>query len=557
MSNSIATVNTYHWDTVYVANFDVVNQAIAKNNSFPSNFDYASDEGINIQGKWKSWALSTGGSGSNIQMTCTVESGTVTYATQSGDLSGSTLVIQFVLDTVLGEGGFTDPTAKSGTGQPAALQTKLTAGSGSKVPPITVIDAACTFPNLNPNTFGLILDALPGVFGKYFNANASDFKHTFHVMMIGEEADKDGFTWIKPSAIGYAVDAPVTGATTQNSAFGVLSMVDGGIITSLQESSVDIAALIDLPDGSNSAFVISAPKVIEHMLLSGAISTIQGSTASDFSISDGGLNITNINSILWGNFQTDHGIISPMLDPGTFLMRLEGDSVLIEITGATYSPSLGITVSLNLKQRFGFSTVRRQDGKFVFIPDITSFGKPTISSSVSVAKGMEIAEIVIGVVGLVAALAGGVSALANFLTAGATTAVTSATEGTIVISEEVAEEATEGLSEAELSSINEDSAASADEGAEDPSDTTQVQKGGFLKSTQFRTYAGITAAIAGITSGGMALASPLTQLQYDELPTFDDFAANILGASKWPETNNYEIMGAILRESLVCGIKVT
>jgi hypothetical protein len=34
-------------------------------------------------------------------------------------------------------------------------------------------------------------------------------------------------------------------------------------------------------------------------------------------------------------------------------------------------------------------------------------------------------------------------------------------------------------------------------------------------------------AIAGITSGGMALASPLTQLQYDELPAFDDFAANI------------------------------
>lgn len=548
-------VDTYHWDTVYSATYDVVNASIKANNTFPATFALNAPEGVDISGDWDDWALSVGGSGADVQMTCTVKSGSVKAMGLTGDLSGSTIVIQFALENVLGGSPVTDPTAKPGTGQASRLQTKLT-GEGA-VPAIAVIGAACTFPNLDPATFGLILDALPGVFGKYFNANVDAFQHVFHVMMINEEADKDGFTWIKPSATSYAVAAPAKGATTANSVFGVLALVDNGQIGPLQEQSVDIAALFGLPEGANSAFAISAPKVTQHMLLNGAVSTIQGSKVSDFQINDAGLNIVNVNKLVWGNFQTDNGVISPTIEAGDFLMRVDGDSILLEITNAHYETSPGVTLHMNITQRFGFSTVKREDGKYVFIPDITSFGNPNITTNVSVSEGMEIAEIVIGCVGIVAALAGGVSALASAFSDAADAAVTSSTEAVITITEDAAQDAVNSMSEEELSQVNEEAAQSADDGVANADDPNVVQKGSFLKSTQFRTFCGIAAGVAGATTGGMALAGPLTKKAYGEIPAFDDFAANVLGASKWPETKNYELLGASFRNSLVCGIKLT
>lgn len=548
-------VDTYHWDTVYSATFDVVNASIKANNTFPATFSFKAPEGVDISGDWDDWALSIGGSGADVQMTCTVKSGSVSAMGLTGDLAGSTIVIQFALENVLGGPAVDDPTAKPGSGKASRLMTKLTAAG--PVPAISVISEACTFPKLDPSTFGLILDALPGVFGKYFNANVDAFQHVFHVMMINEEADHDGFTWIKPSASSYAVAAPAEGATTANSVFGVLALVDGGKIGPLQEQSVDIAALVGLPKGANSAFAISAPKVTKHLLLNGAIATIQGSKASDFQINDSGLNIINVNKLVWGNFKTSGGVISPTIDPGDFLMRVDGDHVLLEITNAHFETSPGVTLHMNLTQRFGFNTVKRKDGKYVFIPDVKSFGNPNLTTNVSVSKGMQIAEIVIGCVGIVAALAGGASALTSALTDAADTAVTSATDAVITISEDAAEDAVSSLSEEELSEVNEEAASSADSGVADADNPDVVQQGSFLKSSQFRIFCGIAAGVAGAVSGGMALAGPLTNLDYDKIPAFDDFAANVLGASQWPETKDYELLGATFRNSLVCGIKLT
>jgi hypothetical protein len=553
MSNT-PNVDTYHWDTVYSASYDVVNAAIRKHNTFPASFSFNSPEGVDIEGEWDDWELSIGGSGADIQMICKVKSGSVKAMALTGDLAGSELRIQFNLESVVGDqaDAFKDPTAKPGKGKPNVLQTNLEGQDG--VSAISVLDTACVFPKLDPKTFGLILDALPGVFGKYFNANKEDFKHVFHIMMINEEADKDAFAWIKPSAVGYAVAAPGTKPTTATSVFGVLAMVDGGTIGPLQQPSVDIASLVGLPDGANSAFAISAAKVTKHILLPGAIATIQGSKASDFTLSDNGLNITNANKLTWGHFDTGHGTHSPVIDAGNFLMRLDGDHVLVEITNAYFSPSAGITLHMNMTQRFGFKTVKRKDGKFVFIPDIKSFGNPSITTNVSVSKGMEIAEIVIGSAGVVAALAGAGSGLASALTDATETAVTSTTEGVMTLSEDAIESASQSLSETELSSINDEAADNVDSGLAEADNASFVQRGSFFKTTQFRVYAGVTAALTGVVAGSMALAKPLTALRYEDIPAFDHFAANVLGASKWPMTDDYELLGAGLRNALVCGI---
>ena len=198
---------------------------------------------------------------------------------------------------------------------------------------------------------------------------------------------------------------------------------------------------------------ISAAKFTRHLLLPGAIATIQGSKASDFTLSDSGLNITNANKLTWGHFDTGHGTHSPVIDAGNFLMRLDAIMCWWKSPTRIFSPSAGITLHMNLTQRFGFKTVKRKDGKFVFIPDIKSFGNPSITTNVSVSRGMEISEIVIGSIGIVAAFAGGASGLASFLSDGAETAVTSTTEGVVTMSEDAVDTATSMLSDTEMDSV--------------------------------------------------------------------------------------------------------
>lgn len=337
----------------------------------------------------------------------------------------------------------------------------------------------------------------------------------------------------------------------------MLATTDGDPIGNLQ-NAVDIGALVGLAAGANSAFVISVKKVTSHMLLKGAISTIQASKAQDFSIGDAGLSITTVNDLTWGNFKLKDGsTISPRIKAGNFLMRMDGDHVHLEISNASYSPSAGITVFLNLMQDFSFKTVQRNDGKYVFIPDVKSFGNPTIHANVQVAEWLKVMEIVLGVVAGIAALAGGISLVADMVTSAAEVVAVDATEAAIDIAEDAWADVEDALTDEDWGGINDDAPDDTDEGVDDPDNPDLVQKGSFLKSSQFRLYCGITAAIAGIPAAGMAVAGPLTSLDYDKIPPFDNFAANVLGASQFPALQNYELLGAGLRNSLVASIKLS
>src|SRR5215216_3103214 len=525
---TIPNVNTYHWDTVYVASLEVLNTAIQQTGSFPSKFDYKdTPTGVAINGAWSNWALGVEGSGGLIQMQTAIASGTATGVSETADLTNGTLTIQFELEQI-GYSGKTvpDPTAKPGTGTPTA-QRFPQAGSN----PVNVV--ATSFPNLDPNKAPILKDILQTIFQNYFNAHLNDIKATFHVMMINEVADKDGFQWVKPSAVSYAVGGPSKNKTLKNTAFGILAMTDG----------------------ANSAFVISPAKVTKHMLLKGAVTTIQGSQESDFSISDSGLSIVTAKDLTWGHFKLESGsIISPTIKAGDFLMRMDGDHVHLEINNAAYSPSRGITVYLNLEQNCGFKTVKREDGKYIFIPDVNSFRNPKIHSNVQVAEWLTITDIVIGVVGGIAALAGGISAVADLLAGAADTVISSSTDAIVDITEDSFTDIENDLDEESWLKINDKPAQDADDGINAPNNAGQVQSGSFLKSTQFRTYCGLTAAIAGLTAAGMAVAGPVTSKIYSKIPPFDDFAANVLGASQFPVLQNYDLLGASLRTSLVASI---
>jgi len=540
------SVSTFSWDTAYVASFPVVNAAIMAQNSFPATFNYTDATGITISGNWQSWQLCVGGSGQNVQMECIVQSGTATGDNQTGDLTGTSLIIQIGLQQIGATTPLNDPTAKSGTGTSQALVVNTKAVG--EEPAVAIINS--TYPN---GLSQLLQDLLDDVFKDYFNANIGNFSHVFAVMNVNEVADQEGFQWIKPNEFSYAVAAP-EGQPIEQCAFGLLAMVGTNTIGPDQQYAVDTKALMNLPSGANSAFVISQNMVAKNLLMNGAISIIQGSSASDFGLSADGLSVTNVNPVTWGNFQTDNGVISPTIAVNNFVLRADDTYIYLEITNAQYETSPGVTVHMNMTQKFSYSAVQGPTGNYYFIPDTTGFGSPQISANVSLSEGLQITNIITGAVAAVAGLLLIGSGIAGAVASAAEVTVDAAANvGDIAIEAEAIEEAAEA-NPVEAAAENEQGAEDADAGAAQPGNPAQVQNSGLFTSTQFRLATGLIGAAAGATAGGIQCAKAIVSMDYDNIPAFNSFATNCVGASLWPNTQGYTLKSASFMDSLVLGI---
>jgi hypothetical protein len=540
------SVSTFGWDTAYIASFPVVNKAIMSQKSFPTAFNYLDVTGITINGNWLSWQLSPGGAGQDVQMTCVVQSGTATGDNQTGDLTNASVVIQVNLKAVAASTPVNDPSAKPGTGISQSLVVD-TSPKGAD-PAVSIISSS--YPKV---TSVLLKDLLDSIFKDYFNANIGQFNHVFAVMNLNGVADKDGFQWLKPTAFQYAVASPED-RSLEHSAFGLIAMVENHPLQPTMQQAVDVRALSNLPPGANSAFVISETMVAQNMLLNGAIATIQGSTAADFGFSSDDLSITNVNDLVWVHFKTQHGVISPAISQNNFVMRADDTYVYLEIANATYEPSLGVTVHMNLTQKFTYNTVQAKNGNYVFIPDIKGFGNPTITSNVSLSEGLQITEIVLGAVAAIAGILCAASALGSALADAAEVVVNEGenTANILIDSDEIGNIVDENPEA--LAGENQEGADNADEGALNPENAAQVQNSGIFTSTQFRLAVGLTGAIAGASAGGIAVAKAITSMEYNDIPPFNTFAANCLGTSVWPGLADYKLISASFRSSLVIAL---
>ena len=538
------SVTTFGWDTAYLARYSTVNHAIKKQKSYPQSFDFSDPSGIRIQGKWSAWLLSPGGSGKEVQMTCTIEEGdAILQGSQS--LQDTSVIIQVNLKKVAAAAFQSVDTIQAGSGDPTALVIRDQETSGRKA--VTVID-------VQTQLTGILGAAIESVFVNYFNANISEFKHVFAVMNINAVADKKGFQWLKPTAFDYAVSSPED-PTLENSVFGLIAMVQNRPIDPLLQPMVDFTPLIHQPEGANSAFVISEEMVVKNMLLRGAITTIQGSKASDFKISDDGRSVVNVKPLLWGNFQTsDELTISPIIDPGNFYLKAERERVTLEITKAKYEALPGVFVHMNLLQHFAFKTKQLPNGNFVFVPDIKGFGEPRINASVSLSETLQILELVGEILGVIAALMGGLTAIAKKF--GGTAEVSpNVEENTAEISFDAdSMEAIASENPAEMEAANQESAESVDEGAAQPNNANQVQRGGVLNSAKFKLATAIIAGAAGVIEGGLEYAKELASGEFEDIPPFDDFVSNCLSSSVWPNTKDYKLKSAGFKDALVLNI---
>src|SRR5690606_38945377 len=111
--------------------------------------------------------------------------------------------------------------------------------------------------------------------------NLQEFNHVFSAVDINVRADKDSFQWIKPTKIGYAVNAP-TDVPVDDYIFGVLAMTEGRQGTNL---SNEISPNI-IPENANAGFLISQERFLNKILMPGVYVMFYGASASDFTMTD-------------------------------------------------------------------------------------------------------------------------------------------------------------------------------------------------------------------------------------------------------------------------------
>ncbi|MBR1086417.1 TULIP family P47-like protein [Bradyrhizobium manausense] len=540
-------INLQGWDTANVVTADVLNAAIVAQKTYPLSFDLT--QGTNaIKGTWGPWQMTLGRSGTLLEFACPVVSGTgIDSNGKSHDLAGATLYVEIALQTINDSASnFGDNTAAT---QPKPAQILLVDPTSTPAAPAVTVIAIV--PQALRNDFFFI-------FGDWFNANISAFKHIFHAMMLSETAAKGDFQWLKPTDYSYAM------AVNKNKTFGAfaaLCATDGDPIGLLSQQ-INVNVVKNLPTGSNAVLAISGEKLVQHVLLPGAKAVLQGSDVADFDIIGDDLILTNNKDLIWQNVKLEDGtIVSPRIPKGNFRMRVVEDQLELEFTGMTFKHKLMVgndIVTIGFTQYYTLGLGTNSKGQRVLTPNFptmtTSAGivtpkivdKPTISVMPDQAaqdfdRTMLIVTIAFSILPLGKGLysAGqGIWKLGSAIAA--KVAQVAGTGAELALS---ADEAAE-LSSAAVSG-SDNLAAAAAMSANLPADARLA-----TLVNRLTLGSGMISALSGVAMG-------INQLEQngdwklDDVPALDQFMANVLGASKWTGADNWTLNGVELAQSLL------
>ena len=546
------------WDTVFGISYKSVNQAIVKSKGTPSDFNYEnSGSKVTISGDWSDWQLSIGGDGQNLQMTCPIASGSVVSDGKTGDLAGGIIEIQVKLSAI------PDPKYDPGKQVPGTGGTphlfKVNADGSIENPSVSIITS--TFPNISDQ---LLKTALPQIFQEYFIDNIASFNHVFAAVDINLKADKGDYQWLMPTSTSYAC-APARDQTLDNSVFGVLCTTDDSS-SGLLENAIDARILENLPTGTNSAFCISENKMLEHILLPGAVYNIQGSKAEDFHIINDNNWIATNKDLTWGNFELDNGHkISPVIKAGNFQMGIENNFVVIKVIDATcewtgwHGPG-DINLHLNMTQYFELELKKTSKG-YVLMPKplfdkngdkIVSNGSVNINCNVSVSEGVQIFEICTGIA---AAIVGSIlgAVLGAAVDAAGTVTVKTTTEAAIEMSTVEWVPLIVRDSQGEIQEMEQASFQAAAESVENAGSKGFVQSfASALNANKWKVFAGILGSAMGAQIGLIAKYMKMAaDGDLDSIPTFNNFAANCVGTTTFPGNTGWDLKAVNLNGSLL------
>lgn len=555
-------ISSNGWGAINIAPIEVVNKSIELQKKLPGGFTASAkgsfmgiDVDCAVSGKagdekelckWTKWEINSSSSGHILFMSCTLGIANAEFKAagepENFDISESRIDISVDL-TFLEDKNY-NINGINGTANVLKIDKKeaVSVENTSKITNLSDDKQKTAY-------VSFVLEALK----EYFNANLGNMEAVFGVIMLSQDIAKkdEHFRWLIPNDVSYAAETTRDGRAY----FGILTMIDGDKAKGSQSQEFDVGVIERIPSSANSVLMISPEKFTKHILLPSAAAIVTNSEIQDFSISSDGLSITNNKELKWDKFEIEGGEIQPTLPKGAFTLNCEGTDLKIDIVGMHYTPSVGITVTVNMSQKVSFKSEKNSKGEYVLVADTSNlFNSCSIGSSVQVAEWIKITEIVLDVVAAVASLACGVGAIGTAIAGKAATTVAAEGAEIAVETAAIAEVAVSDIDA--VSEVIEFSSASIDSMA---AGVSTVTRGGFFASNSCKLMTkitGLVGALSGASIAAMEITKYVETKDFDKIPTLNNLAMNLLGSYTWPELGDVTIENIELFDTLLVHTKI-
>ncbi|WP_373146790.1 TULIP family P47-like protein [Bacteroides xylanisolvens] len=542
-TNKVQGVSTFRWDTTYTTTYKMMNESIRKYSSSPTEFSnhdkpvsiskaletgkllnyqsvhkllssVSAQATVFLDGTWDQWTLELMGNGNLIFMRLPIKTGTIEMpGFETGDLSGGYVVAQIKLQVI-----------HTGSDEKSVVLGE------EKTPEMEVSIYKCCFPNVEEGSYSDLL--AEGTFKDYLNSEdvIEQFKYVFSTASINDKATGD-FAWLTPSDLSYAVFAPDSGATEENSLYSMLCMTDNNVAPPDIQKSVDSEVFKGITEEANAVLCISPQKFCEHVLIDASRGFIMDTLVSDYAYSTDGTEVYNVNDITMKNVVVDDGKkVDLQIKAGNYRIRIMNDHLETFITDATYHEDL-YNVYITFNQNIGFETQKNGEDT-IFIPKEGDYYDAVSHVSVEPTEMGETLQWV-GIA---------FDILCGLLTiAGATLAIV-ARVGTTTT--RVTVEAATASIAAETVAVE----AAADGIA------TGVTAGVSITNKLF-IGAGVCILLGVAFELAPKMAIALAYEKYDEIPTLENFSKNLLSQLKWTGIKEAELMGARLNDAFLLDFK--
>jgi hypothetical protein len=548
-------------DTVFAINFANANKAIVAQKSSPLGFSGTKPGGgfsgpaIKVDGTFGPWQLS-GGSGSIAEMTLPL-SGTAAAQTdpvQTRDFAGSA-VIQIGLNFLPQPDG--SGSGKLSGGNPKVLKIKTDTADPNTQPIVSIISL-----NVNAEASDA-KDAISDVLKEWLLGNLDSFNHTFAAIDLGAVADKDQFTWLAPTHVGYGINNP-EGATVDNYIFGVMAMTEDRPGVNLgHEISPNV-----IPSGCNAGFLISQERFMTKIMKPGIEKLFLNASDADFDVTGDGSTITNNKAVVFHNFETTDKngqdtvqITGATLDKEKFTLVAEATTLKLSFTQLHFPwGDGGYTVNMVYNSDCELFMDQNKHFKSCVV------GTPSLSVTVTESSGEKWANIILGIVEGIAfavigaAIGGALGPAAETAGEGLDEAATSAA-GTVEGTTDALEFSGELLADDDIGNLDElnaedDSDASDDIANADDESYTSKFKGFFRRNWRKILGMAIGGAVGAVTSKIPDILEAYSEKDLAKMPTLDEFVDYSVAAVSWPGQTGYTLVSVALNESLQMGLDV-
>lgn len=520
MANS---TDTNGWHTVAAITYADVNAAIAASGSKPAAFQVSADDGsASASGTFGAWSLALGGSGPDINMRIEIGGGSITGP--------------------FGHGGAQATLPVAATAYPALVRANYVPHTDKQSLLNLVLDNAAPVTvgsplGPAPTSSFLANAAMQELLQQWLTTNIAEFNVVFASVDLDTQYEQEGLNWLRPSYRGYAVSEPASGATLDNSVFGVLTLVDG-VTTPPADLAYAVSAFA-IPDGARASFLISTEKFLEHMLFAALPVMFKdlapGSSAQHFSIANSGTQITNTNSVQLEDVKLDNGsVVNPSLDTANFSIEVDTTELVFALNDMQFEYSAGISVHLNYQGRATLSYDKTNG--ILDLAVVTQSG----SGSVQVSQGLQIAEYIMGGISIVAAVVSGVGGIV----AKSASAAVEGASATISVAEQVGED----------EAVAAQATVSALRGliSGTPAEVSQIA----ARAMAIARVGLIAGFVSGLMPGIATILKAVADTDYQSMPKITDLTSAAIGKTViWPSAvGNFKLDSAQLNGALQFGL---